>query len=133
MAGQIKSISLNVNGLGEYYKRKDVFEYLRQKKANIVFLQETHLTTKEENRIRSMWGYDCILNGVTTNTNGVGIFFNTNFQYKINKVYKDLEGRYILVDIEMFNKKHTLLNVYGPSDRDNPAFFLKKLCTLLKT
>ena len=70
-----------------------------------------------------MWGYDCILNGVTTNTNGVGIFFNTNFQYKINKVYKDLEGRYILVDIEMFNKKHTLLNLYGPSDRDNPAFF----------
>ena len=88
MASRLKIVSSNVNGLGDYQKKKDVFEYLRGKNANIILLQETHLTTQQENIVRSMWGYDCILNGVSTNSNGVGIFFNTNFQYKIHKVVK---------------------------------------------
>ena len=69
-------------------------------------LQETHLKTQDENLVRSMWGYDCILNGLSTNSNGVGIFFNTNFQYKIHRVKKDLEGKYIMLDIEIHNQRH---------------------------
>ena len=123
MANKVKIISLNVNGIGDYHKRKDVFDYLRGKNANIILLQETHLKTQDENVIRSMWGYDCLLNGISTNSNGVGIFFSTNFHYKIHRINRDLEGRYILLDIEMNNHRHTLVNIYGPSDRDNPDFF----------
>ena len=99
MTHNLKCLSLNVNGIRDYHKRKDVFNYLRDKNAQIIMLQETHLKTDEENIVRAMWGYDCILNGDSTNSNGVGIFFNTKFQYKIHKVIKDLEGKYIVLDI----------------------------------
>jgi len=32
-------------------------------------------------------------------------------------------GRYILIDIEFLNRRMTLGNVYGPSNRDHPEFF----------
>ena len=123
MTHNLKCLSLNVNGIRDYHKRKDVFNYLRGKNAQIIMLQETHLKTEEENIVRAMWGYDCILNGDSTNSNGVGIFFNTNFQYKIHKVTRDLEGKYIVLDIEILSKRYSVINLYGPSDRDCPAFF----------
>ena len=123
MAAQLKIISFNTNGMGNYHKRKDVFDFLRGKNAHIVMLQETHLKTEDENLVRSMWGSECIINGITSNSNGVGIFFNSNFQYKIHRLSRDIEGKYIILDIEMFNKRHTIINLYGPSDRDNPFFF----------
>ena len=123
MTSKLKCLSLNVNGIRDYHKRKDVFDYLRGKNAHIIMLQETHLKTQEENIVRAMWGYDCILNGESTNSNGVGIFFNTNFQYKIHKVTRDLEGKYIVLDIDIHGKRYTIINLYGPSDRDCPLFF----------
>ena len=123
MASKFKILSFNANGIGNYHKRKDVFDFLREKKAHIVMLQETHLKTEDQNLIRAMWGYECILNGTSTNSNGVGIFFNSNFQYKLHRMTKDLDGKYIILDIEINGKRHTLVNVYGPSDRDNPLFY----------
>ena len=38
-----KISTLNVNGLGDLNKRRDVFGWLRDKKHDIYFLQETHL------------------------------------------------------------------------------------------
>ena len=51
MAGilDLKISTLNVNGIGESFKRKDTFNYLREKKHDIYFLQETHIKTELEN------------------------------------------------------------------------------------
>ena len=46
-----------------------------------------------------------------------------NFEYKIHNILKDDEGRYILIDIEMLNKRLTLANLYAPSSGDHPEFF----------
>ena len=64
-----KISSLNVNGIGELRKRKDVFSYLREKKHDIYFLQETHIKTELENYIRASWGYEVWLAGKETNSN----------------------------------------------------------------
>ena len=40
-------------------------------------------------------------------------------------VVKDDEGRYILIDIEMLNKRMTIANIYAPSSGDHPEFFEK--------
>ena len=37
----------------------------------------------------------------------------------------DDEGRYILIDIEMLNKRITVTNIYAPSSGDHPEFFEK--------
>ena len=49
----------------------------------------------------------------------------TIFEYKIYNILKDDEGRYILIDIEMLNKRLTLANLYAPSSGDHPEFFDK--------
>ena len=61
---ELKSFTLDVNGLEEFKKRKDVFDFLRKQNGNIYFLQETHWNWKSdndmENVVRSQWGFDCV-------------------------------------------------------------------------
>ena len=87
------------------------------------FLQETHWKLNMENYIRSEWGFECFVAGNSTESNGVAILFSNNFEYKIHSVLKDTEGRYIIMDIEMLNKRMTVANVYAPSSGDHPEFF----------
>lgn len=120
-----KICTFNCNGLGSYSKRKDVFQFLRKKNFNIIFLQETHMLSKDENYIRSLWGFDVITSGNATNKNGVAVLFSNNFEYKLHKVIKDIEGCYIILDIEFLKRRYTLVNIYGPSAGDDPDFFVK--------
>ena len=124
MAGSVdfKISSLNVNGLLDFKKRKDVFNFLREKKHDIYFLQETHLKPDLENYVRASWGFDVWLAGEETNSKGVAILFNPTFEYKIHSVRRDPKGCYIALDVDLMQKKTTLINIYGPSDRDNPEF-----------
>lgn len=92
--------TFNCNGLNNFSKRKDVFEYVRKKQWNIILLQETHLITKDENFIRTCWGNEVILCGAHTNKNGVAILFNNNFEYKLLDVKKDPDGCFIVINIE---------------------------------
>ena len=125
----IQLCTYNVNGLGNYKKRKDVFDYHRTENASVYILQETHLKTKAENMVRAMWGYDCILNGNNTNSNGVAVLFKNNFDFsfdfRLHTVIRDDEGKYIILDIEMLEKRMTLVNLYAPSSGDHPEFFEK--------
>ena len=52
---ELKIVTFNTNGLGEFKKRKDVFDFLRKQSANIFLLRETHWKTGAENVIRSQW------------------------------------------------------------------------------
>lgn len=40
--------SFNVKGLADEKKRKEVFNWLREKKMNVYMLQETHFTKENE-------------------------------------------------------------------------------------
>ena len=91
--------------------------------ANIFLLQETHWKTGTENVIRSQWGFEWVVAGPDCASKGVAVLFKNNFEYKIHNILKDDEGRYVLIDIEMLNKRLTLANVYAPSSGDHSEFF----------
>ena len=118
-----KISSFNCNGIGNFSKRKDVFDYLRKLKHDIYFLQECHLLERDENFVRSQWGYNCFVSGNSTNKKGVCILLNNSFEYKLHSTIKDPEGCYLILDISFLNKKFTLCNIYGPSEGDRPDFF----------
>ena len=128
----VRICTFNCNGLGNYSKRKDVFDYLRKQKYDIYLLQETHWKSKSENFIRSCWGYNCFVAGEDTNKKGVGILMNNTFEYKIHNVIKDPAGSYIILDMDISDERYTLVNVYGPSDGDRSEFFTD-LFTLINT
>ena len=113
----------NCNGINDNKKRKDVFDFLRQQKCNIYFLQETHLKYDDESFIRSCWGYDIWLAGSESNKNGVAILFNNNFEYKLHNIIRDPDGCFIIMDVELLKKRVTLVNLYGPSAGDKPQYF----------
>ena len=117
--------TFNANGLKDLKKRRDVFCFLREQKHDIYLLQETHIKESSENFVRATWGYDLWISGNSTSENGVAILFNSTFEHKVHSVIKDPNGCYILMDIEIIDKRITLANVYGPSTGDNPDFFEK--------
>jgi exonuclease III len=73
--------SFNVKGLADEKKRKEVFNWLREKKMNVYMLQETHFTKENENIIEAEWGFKCIFSNCSSQSCGVALLFNNNFQF----------------------------------------------------
>lgn len=56
MNNSIKIMSLNVNGLNNPIKRQKVMTKLKKEKAQVIFLQETHLSKTEHDKLKR-YGY----------------------------------------------------------------------------
>lgn len=53
--------SFNVRGLGNKLKREQIFEWLKQNKYSIIFLQETHSGDGTHEFWKQQWGHDAFL------------------------------------------------------------------------
>ena len=56
---------------------------------------------------------------------GVIILFNNTFEYVLHNVISDHQGRYIVLDISIFQQRCTLVTLYGPNT-DSPEFFANR-------
>ena len=119
---KISIVSLNVRGLGDSSKRRDVFNYLQNKNYSIVCLQDTHFSKNLENIVMAEWGYKVWFSNFRTNSRGVAILFKNNFEFKVYNQYTDTNGNVLLLDIEISNARMTLVSIYGPND-DSPLFY----------
>ena len=117
----IKVLSANCQGLRTYEKRLDVLSYMKDMGASIVCLQDTHLTENDAHSIKQIWP-DEYLHGTKSNSRGVAILLNNNFEYKVNQVNKDTEGNYIQLLITCNGMKINLISLYGPN-KDELKFF----------
>ena len=54
---ELRIASLNVRGLRDNTKRREVFNWLRKKNFQIYMLQETHCTENTNDLWRTEWGY----------------------------------------------------------------------------
>ena len=121
---KLSVISCNCQGLGDFRKRKDVFHYLREKKFDIYFLQDTHFEKKIEKQIRAEWGYESFFASFNSQSRGVAILLNNTFDFKVNFLELDPLGNFIILKLDTMEKSITLINIYGPN-RDNPDFYSK--------
>ena len=103
MNSTLKIISVNCQGLGNKQKRRDVFHFLREKKYSIYFLQDTHFDEKLESYVSAEWGYKCFFSSFKTNSRGVAILFNNNFEFKVVDVFKKDDGNFFAVIIQVNN------------------------------
>ena len=120
----LKIASLNCRGLGDFYKRRDLFHYLREKHFSFYMLQDTHFTPGLEERIRREWGYDVYFSSYNSNSRGVAILINNNVEYKFIRMSKDLNGNILVLRLSVFGKEIVLVNIYGPNE-DKPDFFVQ--------
>ena len=74
----LKVVSLNVLGLGNNVKRKEVFNWLRVKKQSIYMLQEVHCSEGTTDTWTCEWGYKALFSGCSSSKAGVCTLFNNN-------------------------------------------------------
>ena len=103
-------------------KRIDVLNYLKDKKPDIVCLQDIRWISEDLPEIKKHWDGECILHGNRTNSRGVAILFSKNFEYVIGNIEKDDLGNLIAVDIKLGSLNIKIMNIYGPN-KDSPSFF----------
>ena len=86
--------TFNVNGLQNDNKRQKTYEMLINRKIEIAFLQETHLTPEASKKWKKEWlGKSIWHSGTTPKASGVAILFKANLD--ITKTIKTLNCQII--------------------------------------
>jgi exonuclease III len=110
----LKIASLNVRGLRNAEKRRDIFDWLRNKNFSVCFLQETHSSEDVTNIWLAEWGYKILFSHGTTQSCGTCILINNNFNYVLENCIADDHGRYIIATLKIDEEYFILCNIYGP-------------------
>ena len=103
-------------------KKRETFRWLKMKKYAVHFLQEVHCKKDKEHIWSAELGYSAIFSSFSSDSAGVCVLYNNNFNFQILKSFSDPERRFVMVDIKLENKILTLVNIYAPNE-DKPTFF----------
>ena len=81
--------SLNVRGLNQMRKRRQLFRWRHNNKFDIIFLQETFSSRDIETVWKSEWGGDILYSHGTNHSRGVMILFNPKLVKQVDHVKAD--------------------------------------------
>lgn len=116
---KIRVASFNVNGILNPIKRSKILTKMRKEKIDIVYLQETHLSDLEHQKLNK-FGYTKVYYSSYggKHKRGVAILISNRISFEQSFTHKDKDGRYILVKGNINGQMFTLLNVYAPPGAD---------------
>jgi len=115
-------ISFNANGLQIDNRRRKALMWGRQQKVDIYMIQETHTIEGDDSKWRSDWEGDVYMSHGTHNSRGVCILISSKVNYDLLTEYKDEDGRVVIIEISVNERKLTLCSSYAFND-DIPEFF----------
>ena len=114
-------MSLNVRGIVNEKKRRAIFDKHRIN-ADILILQETHSTVEVERVWESEWGGKIIYTHGDNMSKGLAVLTTKKAYDAISNIYRDLDGRVIIFDLQEQEQKITIAAIYAPNE-DSPKFF----------
>ena len=117
-----KIVSWNIAGCHNGVKRKKILTYLKQKKTDLAFIQETHLNEDESVKFKRDWVGQVYFRAYSNRKRGVIILVRKNIDFRVLKHYSHQEGRWVIVDAVLEGQKITFVNVYAPNT-SQPEFF----------
>ena len=85
-------------------------------------LQETHSDPNCEKIWKNEWGGEIIFSHGTTSARGIAVLIAKNSNMLVKNVYRDTEGRLIILDLEQNEQKLCIAAIYAPNE-DKPSFF----------
>ena len=91
---------------------RDISNYYYNKNIAFLCLQDTHLCDSDQPYIRSIWPGELILHSKKTNSQGVAIFFNNNFEFSIYNFEKDNDSNLLMVDLTISDISRLII-IYG--------------------
>lgn len=122
----IRLLSWNVRGMNHPVKRRKVFMHLNKLKAEIIFLQETHIKQTAKALLNPGWAAQIYQSNFSTKSRGVAIIVRKWVPFIHKQTIVDNNGRYLIVCGEINLVPITLVNLYGPN-YDDPSFFERVL------
>lgn len=126
MAG-LRTTSINARGLNEDIKRNILYTWLKDKKIDIAFIQETFCTENFIGTFNSGW--DGIIHHAfsdSKHSRGVCIIFNSNLNIKVSSVHRTDDGRRLLVNASIDDTDYTFICLYAPNTiKERCEFFHK--------
>lgn len=127
--GSYTFLTWNVRGLGAIQKRHRIHAYLLRHKAQIVFLQETHLTDTETNKTRKKWRGQFYSTNYSAFSRGTTIWVRHGVPFELLEQRRDDQGRYIFLKGTLDGILVILGNIYAPNfDQDQ---FYARIGTVL--
>lgn len=115
----LKLASFNVNGINLPAKRRIIFDKIRNSKAQVALIQETHSTEATASVWEAEWGGKILFNHGLPNSRGVAVLFGRNFSPKIINEKHDDKGRILALDLAWGDEVLTLCCLYAPT-QDKP-------------
>ncbi len=112
---EVKLGFLNINGAREEVKRAALFNLLKVRQLNVVFLQETHSTVDNEVDWKKEWDGEVCLSHKSNNSGGVEIVFSKDFIPISSDIEEIIKGRLLKIHACFENVKCILINVYAPT------------------
>ena len=107
--------TVNVNGLNINQKRRQVFNFFKNSKYDVICLQETHQKGAQRKKWEKEWiGKSRWCHG-TDATTGVAILFRQHLDVRIISQEEDFGGRILRVTVEINSLKFQILTIYGPN------------------
>ena len=123
--------SLNVRGLNQSRKRRQLFRWLHNNKFDIVFLQETYSTKSIESLWKSEWGGKIYFSHGTSHSRGVMTLFNPKLAALVGNIETDKNGRYLILQATIGDTVFQLCNIYSPNNNSDQKVFFSSIRNIL--
>ena len=109
-------------------KRRGIYCWVKEKKWDIVLLQETHChLNKEKFKWSKEWNGHSIWSLGTSHSKGVTILFREKMKYDIYDEKIDVNGRYISFKLKHGEACYQIVNIYAPVDEYERVKFINEI------
>jgi len=125
----IKFYSLNVRGLRDQQKRREIFCFLKRKEYDVIFLQEGHNTREIEDTWAKEWGGEISFSHYTSNARGALTLFRNGIE--LLNHWSDDQGRINVNEIQINELKYICINIYAPNIESERVVFLNEMSTYM--
>ncbi|KAJ1108011.1 hypothetical protein NDU88_005395, partial [Pleurodeles waltl] len=128
--GNFQILSWNVNGLRVKGRRSYVLQYIKDSPAQIIMIQESHLTSLEVHKIFKSHGWvsQVVCSNNTSHSKGVIILIKRDANALIMSSKSDIKGRWVRADVKINQDIYLLVSYYGPNVDDTTA--LQEICNV---
>ena len=126
-SGKCAIVSLNVRGIRDIAKRRNIFSYLKDQNANFYFLQETFSDINDEAFWKHEWGGEKVSSHGGHHSSGVCILIDPSLQSKIDYSHRNNSGRIVLITVTLNSLKLPMCNIYAPNSQAEQLEFIQEL------
>ena len=127
---KIKFLTLNIRGMNETNKVQYLKDFLKQRRVDVCFLQETHIDSPDlvEELGNVFVDFFCYFTVNYDKTKGVGVLVKKELSdLKILNVQYDLDSRFISIELQLDRIYFNFINIYAPNVENEQLEYINKM------